>query len=262
MNTCLYEGWVRHRRYGDSAAGTLRHPLFMAYLDLEELPQALDEHRLFAARAGRFAVARFTRKDHLGDPARPLIEEVRALVAARTGSRPSGPVRLLTHLSCLGYCFNPVSFYYCFDTTGERVAAVVAEVTNTPWGERHAYVLGPELEGSFAKQLHVSPFMGMDHTYAWRMSNPGAELSVEIASTQGDARVFDATLSMRRKPLSWRVLARHPLMTQRVASAIYAHGLRLKLRGARYFPNPSGAAPIGRRRRVAARSSREHVASS
>ncbi|MGI8559548.1 MAG: DUF1365 domain-containing protein [Solirubrobacteraceae bacterium] len=261
MNTCIYDGWVRHRRYGGSAAGTLRHPLFMAYLDLEELPEAFDGQPLFSARTGEFAVARFARRDHLGDPSVPLIDSVRALVEQRTGSRPGGSVQLLTHLSYFGYCFNPVSFYYCRDE-GERIAAVVAEVTNTPWGERHAYVLGPQLEGSFAKQLHVSPFMGMDHTYSWKMSAPGPELSVEIVSEHASERVFDATLSMRRQPLSARVLARHPLMTQRVAGAIYAHGLRLKLRGARYFPNPTGTPPLGRRRRDRARSSREQVPSS
>ena len=71
----------------------------------------------------------------------PLADAVRDLVEERTGARPAGPIRLLTHLRSFGHCFNPVSFYYCFDPAGERVEAVVAEVTNTPWGERHAYVL-------------------------------------------------------------------------------------------------------------------------
>jgi len=262
MNTCVYDGWVRHRRYGDRAAGTLRHPLFMAYVDLDELPQAFDQAPLFSARGGEFAIARFRRRDHLGDPSRPLADEIRALVAARMKvAPPDGPVRLLTHLSYLGFCMNPVSFYYCF-SRNEEIKAVVAEVTNTPWGERHAYVLGPELEGSFAKQLHVSPFMGMDHRYSWIMKPPGSELSVQIESRRGGELVFDATLSMRRQPLSAGVLLRHPLMTQRVAGAIYAHGLRLKLRGARYFPNPSSAPARGARRRVSAQASRENVASS
>ena len=93
----------------------------------------------------------------------------------QTGARPQGPIRLLTQLRSFGHCFNPVSFYYCFDAGGERVQAVVAEVTNTPWGERHAYVIETAqprhvavLAGELDKALHVSPFMGMDHRYEAR----------------------------------------------------------------------------------------------
>ena len=90
-----------------------------------------------------------------------------------------------------GHCFNPVSFYYCF-TPAEQLEAVVAEVTSTPWGERHAYVLertddGRVLDGSFAKRLHVSPFMGMEQSYLWRVAAPGATLSVHIESRESRA---------------------------------------------------------------------------
>ena len=113
---------------------------------------------------------RFRRRDYLGDPAVPLADAVRALVADRTGAAPDGPIRLLTNLRTLGRCFNPVSFYYCFDRD-ERLEAVVAEVTNTPWGERHAYVLtggGRVLRGEHKKAMRVSPFMGMEQRYAVR----------------------------------------------------------------------------------------------
>ncbi|GAC1434865.1 MAG: DUF1365 domain-containing protein [Solirubrobacteraceae bacterium] len=257
--SCVYEGWVRHRRFGEPAR-TLRHRLFMTYLDLDELPGVLDGR--FAWSSSRPALARYKRRDHLGDPQRPLADEVRDLVAARTGRRPNGPVRMLAHLRYLGYCFNPVSFFYCYDERG-ALTAVVAEVTNTPWGERHAYVLGGDLQGRFSKELHVSPFMGMQNTYAWQMTEPGERLTVEIASEGPDGeRIFDATLSMLRKPISAAVLLRHPLMTQRMSAAIYMHGLKLKLAGARYFPNPTGTPPLGATRRRRARHSREEVSSS
>jgi uncharacterized protein len=169
-----------------------------------------------------------------------------------------------------------VSFYYCFDAKGERVESIVAEVTNTPWGERHAYVLEPAadrpeggvLRGRFAKEFHVSPFMGMDHTYSWQLTEPGEQLIAHIESRHNgeeDGEVaFDATLSLRRRELSpatmRRMLARHPMITLRSLRQIYTHGLRLKLKGARYFPNPSGAPFIGRERRRHARSSREEAA--
>jgi DUF1365 family protein len=190
-------------------------------------------------------------------------------VAARTGRRPQGPIRLLTNLRYLGHCFNPVSFYYCYDAGGERVAAVVAEVTNTPWGERHAYVLeadparpaGSIVRGRFAKEFHVSPFMGMDHTYDWRLSTPGARLQVHIDSEQDGAVVFDATLSLERRPFSAAVLRRHPAMTLRVVGQIYGHALRLKRKGAPYHANPSGAPVLGPGRRGRARRSRDAAGS-
>jgi DUF1365 family protein len=267
--SCVYEGWVRHRRPG-SVAHELKAKLFMLYLDLGELPELFDSFRVASAR-GR-ALAEFRRSDHLGDPRRPLAEEIRELVAARTGQRPSGPIRLLTNLRYLGHCFNPVSFYYCFDAEGARVQTIVAEVTNTPWGERHAYVLSPDesrpgasiMRGRFAKEFHVSPFMGMDHTYAWRMTEPAERLIVHIDSEQNEQIVFDATLSLERRELTparlSAMLLRHPLLTLRLVRQIYANGLRLWLRGARYFPNPTGAPLLGGARRAHARSSRERAA--
>ncbi len=136
--SAIYEGWVRHRRF-EPVEHEFRYPLFLAYLDLAELPGVLDPFPGWSAR--RRAVARFRRADFLGDPERPLDACVRDEVEAATGSRPAGPVRLLSGLRYLGHSFNPVSFYYCFDPPGSRVEAVVADVENIPWGERHAYVL-------------------------------------------------------------------------------------------------------------------------
>jgi DUF1365 family protein len=131
------------------------------------------------------------------------------------------------------------------------VRAVVAEVTNTPWGERHAYVLpvagspgaSRVIRGEFAKALHVSPLMGMNHTYDWRLSEPSERLSVQIESLGDDGkRAFDATLSLCRSELTPRtlrhVLARYPALTMRVTARIYTHALRLRLRGASYHPHP------------------------
>src|SRR5581483_9615006 len=187
----------------------------------DELPELLDGFRLASAR--RRALAEFRRSDHLGDPRQPLASTIRELVGARTGSTPAGPVRLLSTLRTFGHCFNPVSFYYCFDAAAERVDAVVAEVTNTPWGDRHAYVLGAGhasgsvLKAQFEKAMHVSPFMGMDHRYQVRASTPGPTLLVHIDSSRAGTTVFDATLSLRRRELTWASMtgmtARYPLAT-------------------------------------------------
>jgi hypothetical protein len=254
---------VRHRRL-DALQDEFSHRLCMLYLDLDELPELFDGHALWSAQ--RPALAWFRRSDYLGDPTLPLRDAVEQLVRERTGLMLDGPIRLLTHVRIVGHCFNPVSFYYCFDATGERVRAVVADVTNTPWGERHAYVLAATppaeasvtpsrvIRGEFEKALHVSPLMGMDHTYDWRLTEPGERLSVHIESTRsGGKRVFDATLSLARRPLDAqelrRMLVRHPLPTRRLTARIYTHALRLRLRGAQWHAHPGGASSLQRKAR-------------
>jgi uncharacterized protein len=248
--SCLYEGSVRHRRTG-TPSDEFHYPLFMAFLDLDELPELFDGRPLWSARGP--AVAWFRRGDYLGDKRTSLREAVTELVKDRSGIELDGPIRLLTHLRYFGHCFNPVSFYYCYDAGDERVRAVVAEVTNTPWGERHAYVLpvadradggsAQVLRGQFAKVLHVSPLMSMNHTYDWRLSEPSERLSVHIESLGDDGkRVFDATLSLCRSELTPRTLRkaliRYPALTMRLTARIYTHALRLRLRGATYHPHP------------------------
>lgn len=262
--SAAYEGWVRHRRF-EPVEHEFRYRLFLMYLDLAELPGVLDPYPLFSAR--RPALARFRREDFMGDPARPLDECAREAVEEATGESPSGPVRLLAGLRCFGHSFNPVSFYYCFASGGERVEAVVADVQNIPWRERHPYVLargerrGAVLGDELEKAFHVSPLMAMDQTYAFRASEPGERLAVHIESRprgtpgnrdEGDfppsrrsPKSFDATLSLQRRELSRGalagLLARYPAMSLQVVAKIYAQALRLKLKGARYHPHPEGA---------------------
>jgi DUF1365 family protein len=263
--SAIYEGWVRHRRF-EPVDHSFRYRFFLAYLDLAELPEVLDPFPLYSAR--RRAPARFRRADFLGDPERPLDECVREVVAESGAPRPTGPIRLLTGLRYLGHSFNPVSFYYCFDPTGQRVEDVVAEVENIPWGERHAYVLergareGTVLTDELEKKHHVSPLMGMDQTYSFRAGTPGERLQIHIESRPredggADApaapgarapKTFDATLSLQRRelsrPLMLGLLARYPAMSLQVVAKIYAQAARLKLKGARYHPHPEGAGVV------------------
>jgi uncharacterized protein len=192
---CFQEVFARRGRL--DAAGFVFRGLGCGnrlYLDLDELPTVFRGRWLWSAR--RPAWAWFRRADHLGDPSRPLAEAVRDLVAARTGRRPTGPIRLLTHLRYLGIAMNPVSLYYCFDRQGESIEAVVAEVNNTPWGEQHCYVLDNAHSAAghwlqrfeHPKAFHVSPFLGMDLNCVWRLGTPGAALTVHIANVQQQRR--------------------------------------------------------------------------
>jgi len=253
-HSALYEGTVRHRRFTPTRHD-FRYRLFLAYLDLDELPGLFAGSRL--AAIDRPALMWFRRADYLDGGDGPLDEAVRDLVAERTGIRPSGPIRMLTHLRSFGYVFNPITIYYCFDEGGERVDTVVLEVTNTPWGERHCYVLevGGDLrtELVFAKELHVSPFMPMDLVYRVAATTPGERLWVRMAlerapgetaleRAQGPERVFDADLVLRRVELSRRslrrTLARHPLMTVRVTAAIHVEAVRLWLKRVPFVAHP------------------------
>ncbi|MGD0453818.1 MAG: DUF1365 domain-containing protein [Solirubrobacteraceae bacterium] len=239
--SAIYEGTIRHRRFAVRHY-EFSHRVALAYLDLEELDGLLGG-RLVADRPG---LIRFRRSDYLGDPSVGLADAVRTQVERRTGWLPTGPIRLLTQLRTFGHCFNPVSLYYCF-TPQDQLEAVVAEVTSTPWGERHAYVLtrageGPVLAGSFEKKLHVSPFMAMEQRYLWRVAAPGPTLSVHIESQERERRAFDATLALRRSPFTGgrlvRVTARYPAATLRMLALIYGHALALKLKGVPLHPRP------------------------
>ncbi len=242
--SALYEGVVAHRRRGP-VAHAFRARLYFLLLDLDELPGLFDGVPLWSAR--RPAPAWWRRADYLGDRSRPLAEEVRDLVAARTGERPGGPVRMLAQVRTWGIGFNPVAFYWCHDAAG-RLAAVVAEVTNTPWGERHAYVASARgmrddvVVSRQSKALHVSPLMGMDQEYVWRIAPPGERLTVAIASERAGETVLEAGLSLRRRELSRRaltgVLARYPCVTAQVLARIYWQALRLRLKGAPWHARP------------------------
>jgi DUF1365 family protein len=249
MHSALYVGHVRHRRFAPRPHA-FRVGLFQLYLDLDELPEVFAGRWLW--RVERRGVAAFHRADYLGDARRPLAAAVRDLVEARTGRRPDGPIRLLTHLRYLGYCFNPVSVYYCFDRGGTGVEAIVAEITNTPWRERHAYVLGAAgnlARGGghhhrFGKRFHVSPFLPMDDEYDWRFSPPGARLAVHMRNRRAGGVHFDATLALRRRPITTAslaaALARYPFMTGQVIAAIHWQAARLWWRGTPVFDHPAG----------------------
>lgn len=246
LNSSIYVGQVRHRRL-EPLLHQFRYSLYMVLLDLDELDELFRGRWIWSTR--RFAPFSFRREDHLGPPEQPLKEAVMDLVEERIDKRPQGAVRILTNLRCWGYLMNPVSFYYCYDATNTHVEALVAEVNNTPWGERYCYVLDCSQSPTDTHQevqpkvFHVSPFMEMNMQYHWTVTAPEDRLFVRIENYDNQHKLFEADLHLNRKPFtSWSLFCvglEHPWMTAKVVAAIYWNALKLWWKGVKYVPHPN-----------------------
>ncbi|MHA7816522.1 MAG: DUF1365 domain-containing protein [Pseudohaliea sp.] len=250
MKSRLYTGLLRHRRHRPREHA-FSYRVFMPYLCLDELPGLFDDMPLWSAR--RPAPGRFRREDFLGDPGESLADEVRRRIREETGQVHRGPIYLLANLRYFGIQMNPICCYYCYSEDEARLEYLVAEVTNTPWNERHSYVLCAEgkerLSCDFDKALHVSPFNPMAQRYHWRSNTPGRRLGIHLANSEGGDLVFDATLALTAEPLTARnlnrMLLRYPFMTAKVAAAIYFEALKLFAKRVPFYPHPERSKPSG-----------------
>lgn len=246
----LYEGTLSHRRF-QPREHAFQYRLYMAYLDLDEFDKP---HSKEWIRRERFTWASFLRSDHFGNPAERLTESVKNLVLSRTGNLVDGPIRLLTQLRTWGYYFSPLNMYYCFRSDGTTLTAIVAEVSNTPWKERHLYVLwegnqllsGENLKYRHPKAFHVSPFMNMNQIYDWSIQMPCETLRIGIRSTNQDQTLFQAGLMLKRhvlnRPTLRRMQIRYPLLTLQIVTAIYHQAFRLWKKKLPFYPHPKTSA--------------------
>jgi DUF1365 family protein len=250
-DSAIYEGWVAHRRR-DAIGHSFRYRVFMPLFDLAELPRLLDPIPFWSAR--RPAPARFRFDDFLAEGDLPLAERARELCRDRLGHRPEGPVRLLANPRYLGVGFNPVSFFFLYGQNGGSVDAVIAEVTNTPWGESHSYVLDGRdrdrsgvIRARFEKSMHVSPFQPMEQSYEISVGDPDEQLQVVIRNFERGSEVFLATMALRRRELTparmVAMLLSYPPSTVSTLARIYANAVKLRLKGAPVHPHPRSAVP-------------------
>jgi uncharacterized protein len=255
--SAIYTGTVRHRRFSPKRH-VFEYQVFMMYLDTREIETIFSLSKCWSLTT--FAPVQFKRSDfHIDkecaekyrslDNDLPSIDtSVRNSVQAATGIRPQGPIRMLVNLRYWGFNMNPISTYYCFDVAGENLFAILAEVHNTPWNERHTYVLtgddfAHKQHVNFDKEFHVSPFNPVAMEYRWHSTTPNKTLGLHLENWQDNVKVMDATLSLVREPITPKsmntILIRFPWMTVKVVTAIYWQAVKLWWKGVPIFDHPN-----------------------
>ncbi len=243
----LYVGHVMHARLRPRAH-RFSYRVMNLLIDLDRLTEAGRLSRLFGVN--RAGLVSFHERDHGGGEG-ALRGFADGLLRQHGIARPE---RIL--LSCyprmLGYVFNPLSVYYCYD--GEQLSALIYEVRNTFGGIRH-YVRPVQpgestpagIRQTQRKDFYVSPFIDMDARYHFRLEAPGETLKLRILETDGQGPLLAAAFAGRRRPLSSPVLLGAlislPLMTLKVIGAIHFEALRLWLKGVALVPRPQAADP-------------------
>jgi DUF1365 family protein len=240
----VFEGTLRHRRF-EVVPHAFTYRVWLALVDVDRIPELMGVSRLTSLN--RWNWASFDDRDHLGDRSAPLRARVLADARRHGVDAPDGPIFLLTNLRHLGYCFNPVSFFYLFDRAW-ALRLVLAEVNNTIGGS-HTYWLRPDegsrrFRSSIDKSLYVSPFMPVDLEYRFALTPPAARLVAHVETRRKGRVTFDATLSLARRPWSAREirrqLLRQPAMAAAVTAAIHCEALRLWWKGVPVVPRATG----------------------
>lgn len=245
-NLSIYQGNISHHRF-NPMKHSFCYPIFMVYVDLDKL-ENINKQKLWSFEKKNLGC--FRNKDYGDGTKKLLIHQIKEFIKEKTDDYYDGKIFLLTHLRYFGILFNPLSLYYCFDKSGQTLNYVVAEVTNTPWLEKHRYLLKPALKenglhSSTEKSLHVSPFMPMDLNYDFKYNIPKSELkfSMFLSEKNSDKKIiFSAQLDLIIKNLSKNqtdlYILKYPWMTLKVIFLIYWQAMKLKIKGLKFYFHP------------------------
>ncbi|MDF1583188.1 MAG: DUF1365 domain-containing protein [Methyloprofundus sp.] len=248
LSSQLAVGTLRHRRFSPKPHDFC-YPVFMSYLDLDELDQVMAKSSFWSKE--RFNWLSFYRRDYIGDAQQSIQAAVQEKIKQHTGKDFTGRICLLTNLRYLGFGFNSVSFYFCYPEGAEYPTYILAEITNTPWQERHCYVLNcqnmPDRKGkyafAFAKAFHVSPFMPMNLQYFWYFKLQPENITIHMQLSENQQTCFDATLQLQMLSMNNKTMRtvplRYPFMTLAVVFGIHWQALRLWLKGIPFYEHPS-----------------------
>lgn len=242
MQSKIYEGLVTHKR-SEPVEHAFDYSLFMMFIDLDEVDE-LTKLSPFISKE-KFNIISYRRSDYHRPEIKCLKEAVYQTIFEKTGLTLDGPVRMLTHLRYFGYCMNPVTFYYCYNKSGEEVVAVMSEIENTPWGERYQYVhiINDREIYNFPKTFHVSPFFPMDINYKWIFKIHKDKFQINMNSYREKKKVFNALLNLEAKELNktnlYSSMFRFPFMTLKVILGIYYQAARLWIKRVPFYSHPN-----------------------
>ncbi|MCB1671807.1 MAG: DUF1365 domain-containing protein [Gammaproteobacteria bacterium] len=245
LESGIYQGFVRHRRF-HPVRHEFRYPLFMVFIRLDELTRLQRSLFLFGTRIWHWA--RFRRQDYLASSESSLASAVRARIASDQGLSPTdltGAVYFFGHLRYLGFYFSPLNLYF-LEHHG-RLRYMLAEVSNTPWNQRHYYSVDLDNLEPHDKEFHVSPFNPMTQTYQWRIRPPDAMadksmVHLGVQNRNSVEPLFDATMVLKRRRMNQsnllRVLISTPVQTLSMVAGIYWQALKLYLKGVPFHSHP------------------------
>ncbi len=258
-------GNIRHHRYLPKPH-QFDYSMYWSLLDLDLLSANCRKFKFFSKE--RWNIFSFRQKDFFNYENLSNKQSIQNLILNKTGRQFEGKVLLLSHLRFLGFNFNSVSFYFCINEQGE-LEHILSEITNTPWGERHPYLLSCDNSSergdcyifNFNKEFHISPFVSMEMDYQWLFKIQNDQLRIhmkvikkssaenhDLASAKQKSKVIDVTFTGKHIPLSQNnlnsMILRHPFQPLKMVWRIYWQALKLWLKKTPFYLHPKYAAKV------------------